>query len=235
MNRVEFLDHAEKFLIQQAELYGAEFYSETTVAAKTNTTNYPTLAQFHDAIKDCQKCRLARGRTNFVFGVGNPSAKLLCIGEAPGYEEDKRGEPFVGEAGQLLNRMLAAIEFSRDEVYIGNIIKCRPPNNRDPEADEIAECLPYLKQQIAMINPKLILALGRIAAQSLLGSTESLSRLRKQVHRVGEIQMVVTYHPAALLRNQHWKREAWQDMKMLRRLYDQEVGDKPVVDLDKRS
>lgn len=237
MNHDDFLNQAESFLLQHAELYGREIYFDANEPVKETTEDNQTqtLAQFHQAIKDCQKCRLAQGRRNFVFGVGNPHAKLMCIGEAPGFEEDKRGEPFVGDAGQLLNRMLAAIGFEREEVYIANIIKCRPPNNRDPQPDEIAECLPYLKQQIAMLNPKLILALGRIAAQSLLGNTESLSRLRKQVHRIGDIQMVATYHPAALLRNQGWKREAWEDMKMLRRLYDQHVGDKPAIDLNAKS
>lgn len=235
MTRNEFLHQTEKFLIQHAELYGRDLFWETGgLAAEAKAPGYQTLEQFHQAIKDCQKCPLAKGRTNFVFGVGNPNARLMCIGEAPGFEEDKKGEPFVGAAGQLLDRMLAAIGFTRAEVYIANIVKCRPPNNRDPQPEEIAECLPYLKQQLAMIQPKLILVLGRIAAQSLLGNAESLARLRGRAHRVGEIQMVATYHPAALLRNQSWKREAWEDMKMLRRLYDQEVGDKPLMNLDKR-
>ncbi len=234
MNHNEFLDHTESFLIQHAELYGREFFIEKKAAQRNEETACQNLLQFNQAIKDCQKCRLAKGRTHFVFGVGDAHAKLMCIGEAPGFEEDKKGEPFVGAAGQLLDRMLAAIGFSREEVYIANVIKCRPPGNRDPEADEIAECLPYLHQQIALVRPKLLLALGRIAAQSLLGNAESLSRLRKQVHSVSGVQMVVTFHPAALLRNQQWKHDAWEDMKTLRRLYDEVVGDKPAIELDKR-
>lgn len=234
MNRLEFLDRTEGFLIQHAELYGREFFVEKKVAQRNEEIIHQNLSQFNEAIKDCQKCRLAKGRTHFVFGVGNAHARLMCIGEAPGMEEDKKGEPFVGAAGQLLDRMLAAIGFKREEVYIANVIKCRPPGNRDPEADEIAECSPYLNQQIALVQPKLLLALGRIAAQNLLGSTESLSRLRQQVHSVSGVQMIVTFHPAALLRNQQWRHDAWEDMKTLRRLYDRVVGDKPVIELDKR-
>jgi DNA polymerase len=234
MTHSEFLQNTENYLIQHAELYGRDFYVERTANASNQRSNFQTLPEFYAAIKDCEKCRLSKGRTKFVFGVGNSNANLMCVGEAPGFDEDKMGEPFVGAAGQLLNKMLAAIGFTREEVYIANIVKCRPPNNRDPEPEEVAECLPYLKQQIAMIQPKMILALGRIATQSLLGSVESLSRLRKEIHPWGEIQVVVTYHPAALLRNQSWKRDAWEDMKKLRRLYDQTVGDKPAMDLEKR-
>jgi len=169
---------------------------------------------------------LAKSRTKFVFGVGNDSADLMCIGEAPGRDEDLKGEPFVGAAGQLLDKMLAAIGFARDEVYIANVIKCRPPSNRDPEPDEVMQCLPYLQQQVALIKPKVILVLGRIAARHLLECDESLSNLRLQTHSFGAARVVVTYHPAALLRNPQWKRKAWDDIQRVRKLYDDLVGDK---------
>jgi len=234
MDTAILIEQTKSFFIQRAELYGPEFYVEKKLAAPVANSARSALTEFYHQIKDCQKCRLAKGRTHFVFGIGSPNAKLMCIGEAPGYEEDQSGEPFVGAAGQLLNRILEAIGFSREEVYIANVVKCRPPGNRDPQPDESAECLPYLRKQIELIQPKLILALGRIAAQNVLGTTAPLSKLRGRVHRLGEIQMLVTYHPAALLRNQQWKRAAWEDVKKLRRIYDQEVGDKPPIDFGKQ-
>ncbi len=190
-----------------------------------------TLEEFEDGIRDCRVCRLAEGRKHVVFGVGNAGARLMCIGEAPGFEEDVQGEPFVGAAGKLLNKILAAIGFERAEVYIANIIKCRPPNNRTPEADEIASCLPYLRRQIELIQPKIILALGQVAAQSLLNSQQSVSALRSQDHFYSEIPVFVTYHPAALLRNQQLKRKTWEDVKRLRQAYDKLIGDKPEIEL----
>jgi DNA polymerase len=228
------IEQTKTFFIQRAELFGSEFYLQNKLTAPVANSEISSLTEFYHQIKECQKCRLAKGRTNFVFGTGSPNAKLMCIGEAPGYEEDKVGEPFVGAAGQLLNRILEAIGFSREEVYIANVVKCRPPGNRDPQPDESAECLPYLRKQIELIQPKLILALGRIAAQNLLGTTDPLSKLRGRVHRLGEMQVMATYHPAALLRNQQWKREAWEDVKKLRRIYDDVVGDKPPIDFSKQ-
>lgn len=172
----------------------------------------------------CTRCRLAEGRTAVVFGEGDRHADLLVVGEAPGYEEDRSGRPFVGPAGKLLDKMLAAIGFRRDEVFICNVLKCRPPKNRDPVADEVAACRPYLRRQVELVAPKAICAFGRFAAQTLLVSEQSLTRLRGATHEFMGIPVVVTYHPAALLRNQEWKRPAWEDLKTLRRLYDEAGG-----------
>jgi DNA polymerase len=191
--------------------------------------NYPnepwvkatTLDEFNSMICTCTKCPLGHTRTNFVFGVGNPHAEIVLIGEAPGAEEDAQGEPFVGRAGQLLNKILEAINFKREEVYICNILKCRPPNNRDPQPEEIDACEPHLWKQIELIQPKLILCLGRISAQVLLKTNASLTELRAKVHNYRGIPMMVTYHPAALLRNPHWKRPTWEDVQRFRKMYDE--------------
>ena len=166
----------------------------------------------------CTRCSLSATRTQTVFGVGNPHADWLIVGEAPGAEEDRRGEPFVGRAGQLLNSMLHAIGLAREQVYIANVLKCRPPGNRDPNLTEAAECLPYLERQIALLKPKIMLAVGRIAAQNLLRTEKTLGALRQQVHRFGvsNVPLVVTYHPAYLLRTPTEKRKAWEDLKFAR-------------------
>lgn len=176
-------------------------------------------------ISPCLKCPLGETRTNFVFGTGNPDANVIFIGEAPGRDEDLQGEPFVGRAGQLLNRIIQSIEFKREEVYIGNILKCRPPGNRDPQSAEVDACEPYLQRQIALIQPAVLCALGRVAAQTLLRTTAPLGKLRERVHRYQGRPMIVTYHPAALLRNPHWKRPTWEDVKILRRVHDEEVSE----------
>jgi len=165
-------------------------------------------------VSTCSLCELQQGRTQTVFGVGNQQADLLVIGEAPGAEEDRQGEPFVGRAGQLLTAMLKAIHLSRQEVYIANILKCRPPDNRDPRPEEAALCSQYLKRQIELIQPRLILAVGRIAAQRLLQTDQSLSKMRGQLHEYSltSIPLIVTYHPAYLLRTPLDKRKAWQDL-----------------------
>jgi uracil-DNA glycosylase family 4 len=166
----------------------------------------------------CTRCALCNTRTQTVFGVGNQAAEWLIVGEAPGAEEDQRGEPFVGRAGQLLNSMLRAIGLAREQVYIANVLKCRPPGNRDPAAAEAAECLPYLEQQIALLKPRVLLAVGRIAAQNLLRTDITLGRLRQQVHIFGasKVPLVVTYHPGYLLRTPTDKRKAWEDLKFAR-------------------
>lgn len=166
----------------------------------------------------CTRCALAESRTNTVFGVGNQDADWMIIGEAPGAEEDRQGEPFVGRAGKLLDQMLLAVGQSRERVFIANILKCRPPNNRDPQADEAAACRDYLEQQIAMVQPRIILAVGRIAAQNLLGSDEPVGRLRGRSHELDGTPLVVTYHPAYLLRSPSQKRKAWSDLCLARRL-----------------
>ena len=166
----------------------------------------------------CTRCSLSATRTQTVFGVGNLQADWLIVGEAPGAEEDRKGEPFVGRAGQLLNSMLHAVGLAREQVYIANVLKCRPPGNRDPSPGEAAECLPYLEQQIALLKPKIMLAVGRIAAQNLLRTDKTLGSLRQQVHRFGasSVPLVVTYHPAYLLRTPGEKRKAWEDLKFAR-------------------
>ncbi len=175
----------------------------------------------------CTRCRLAEARMTVVFGEGDSQADLVVVGEAPGYEEDMSGRPFVGPAGKLLDKMLAAIGFRRDEVFICNVLKCRPPGNRDPLVDEVASCRPYLRRQVEFIAPKAICALGRFAAQTLLVSEASLTRLRGQTNEFMGIPVVVTYHPAALLRNANWKRPAWEDLQRLRRIYDEAGGRAP--------
>ncbi len=169
-------------------------------------------------VAGCTQCALHQTRTQTVFGVGNPRADLMIIGEAPGADEDRQGEPFVGRAGQLLNEMLRAIGLNRQSVFIANILKCRPPNNRDPSPDEVAACLGYLHQQIDYIQPRLILALGRIAAQRLLKTDTALGRLRGKLHQLPQTgtPFVVTYHPAYLLRSPLDKRKAWQDLLFVR-------------------
>lgn len=167
-----------------------------------------------DEVSTCTRCELHKSRTRVVFGVGNRQADILIIGEAPGAEEDRQGEPFVGRAGQLLNEMLKSIGLQRQDIYIANILKCRPPNNRDPKPEEAAECTKYLYRQIELIRPKVILAVGRIAAQRLLQTDTSLSRLRGRVHTHPQIgvPLIVTYHPAYLLRSPMEKRKAWEDL-----------------------
>jgi DNA polymerase len=175
------------------------------------------LTSYYHQIKNCKKCSLAVTRTNFVFGMGNSEAEIVFVGEAPGREEDLQGVPFIGKAGQLLSQMLISINIKREDVYITNVLKCRPPNNRDPLPDEIESCEPYLLQQINLLNPKLIVALGRFAAASLLRKNAPLGDLRKTEHRYNNVPLIVTFHPSALLRNPLWKKQAWEDLKMIRK------------------
>jgi DNA polymerase len=180
-----------------------------------------SLNELNSKINTCTKCSLGKSRISFVFGVGNPKAEVVVVGEAPGADEDEQGEPFVGRAGQLLNKILEAVNFKREEVYICNILKCRPPNNRDPQANEVDCCEPYLWKQLEIIKPKIILCAGRIAGQSLLKTNSSLTQLRGKVHDYRGIPLMVTYHPAALLRNPNWKRPCWEDVQQFRKFYDE--------------
>lgn len=184
-------------------------------------THADSLQTLEQMICNCRKCPLWESRDKFVFGVGNPDADVVVIGEAPGADENRQGEPFVGAAGKLLTKILAAINFEREDVYILNILKSRPPGNRTPEKAEIAECIPYLYKQIDLIRPKFILATGLTAAKALLGTTQRMKDLRGTIQDWHGIPMIVTYHPAALLRNPHWKRPTWEDVQLLRRLYDE--------------
>jgi DNA polymerase len=177
------------------------------------------LAAERQDIGDCTRCKLhALGRTKIVFGVGNPKADLMFVGEAPGGDEDVQGIPFVGRAGQLLTKIIEAIELGRDDVYIANVIKCRPPGNRNPEPDEIATCEPFLFQQIDIIKPRIIVTLGKFAAQTLLRTDAPISRIRGRVFDYRGAKLIPTFHPAYLLRNPSSKREVWEDMKLVRKL-----------------
>lgn len=170
-----------------------------------------------DVGDDCSRCKLHRlGRTQIVFGVGNPNADLMFVGEAPGADEDIQGEPFVGRAGQLLTKIIEAIGMKRDDVYIANVLKCRPPNNRNPEPDEVEQCEPFLMRQIDIIKPKVIVALGKFAAQCLLKTSDPISRLRGREYKYRDAILMPTYHPAFLLRTPSAKREVWEDMKRVR-------------------
>jgi DNA polymerase len=188
----------------------------------------PDLVDSLDVIREdigpaCTRCKLCTlGRSQIVFGVGNPKARLMFVGEAPGEEEDKRGEPFVGRAGQLLTKIIEAIGLTREQVYIANIIKCRPPNNRNPEPDEIAECEPFLFRQVDVIKPKVIVPLGKFAAQSLLKTSDPITRLRGQLFKYRGAACIPTFHPAYLLRNPSSKREVWEDMKKVRAILQDE-------------
>lgn len=182
--------------------------------------SYPDITKHRAAICECQNCELGATRTNFVYGVGDPNADIMFIGEAPGKNEDEQGEPFVGRAGKLLDKILEAVKLSREEVYIANILKCRPPGNRDPQPAEMEQCFPYLKEQISIIKPKLLCALGRISAQALLDTKSPLGKMRGQWHSYQGIPLRITYHPAALLRNPNFKRGCWEDMQIFREEYD---------------
>jgi uracil-DNA glycosylase family 4 len=171
-------------------------------------------------LKDCRRCKLAAGRKNIVFGSGNPKAELMFVGEAPGADEDEQGLPFVGRAGQLLTKIIEAMEMSRNEVFICNILKCRPPGNRNPETDEIGACEQFLFRQIAVVRPKIICALGAYGAQTLLKTTEAIGRLRGRLLDYRGLKLVATYHPAYLLRNPMEKRKVWDDMQLIRRYLD---------------
>jgi uracil-DNA glycosylase len=220
-----------RYLSQQKEVYGNVLYATAATVVQqemTQPTSYNhassvwddavTLSELNERICTCLNCPLGTTRTNFVFGSGNPNADVMVIGEAPGADEDKQGLPFVGRAGQLLTKILESINIQRDDVYICNILKCRPPNNRKPLVSETDECEPYLHKQIDLVKPRFILALGLTSANTLLKNKESMSALRGKIHDYHGIPTLVTYHPAALLRNPEWKKSTWDDMKFLRSL-----------------
>jgi DNA polymerase len=183
-------------------------------------SKYATLNDIVTAVASCTSCALHRSAKNPVPGEGNPRAGLVCVGEAPGAVEDQTGRPFVGPAGQLLDKILGAIKLSRSDVYICNVLKHRPPANRNPMPDEVQACSPYLVRQIELIEPKVIVAFGTFAAQTLLSTKDAIGRLRGKIHRYYGVPLVVTYHPAALLRNPGWKRPTWEDVQLARRLLD---------------
>ncbi len=218
------LDELKSYLYSQRDLYGEDIYLDydpRKIAAMPveQKQNREQLIKLYYEIKDCQKCELAKNRTKLVFGGGNPDSKIMLIGEAPGFHEDREGKPFVGKAGQLLDKILNAIQLSRDKVFITNVVKCRPPQNRDPLPEECNACNFILKRQFEIIKPKFILILGRIAARVLLKTDGSIASLRGKIYQVSEAQAVVTYHPAALLRNAGLKRSTWEDVQLFQKLY----------------
>jgi len=219
----------KKKLELQKELFGDDLYEfvpeKSLHPIKSNSNldfeTSSSLEELDRMINTCQKCPLGATRINFVFGTGSPDADVLLIGEAPGADEDEQGEPFVGRAGKLLTDILSAINFKREEVFIANILKCRPPNNRNPLQEEINKCMPYLHKQIDLIKPKLILCLGTVAGNAILEAKNSLGSMRGKVYDFLGAKLMVTYHPAALLRNPNWKRGCWEDVKQFRKLYDE--------------
>ena len=209
-----------KYLSLYKELYSDEIYfDQKKQKIISKDSNKLKLANYLDSIKDCMECSLGETRNKIVLGMGNPSADIVFVGEAPGKEEDIQGLPFVGRSGKLLDKMLAAINLSREKVYILNVLKCRPPDNRDPLPSEIEKCEKYLKKQLEIINPKLIVSLGRISAMTILRTKESLKNLRKKIFNYEGTDFLVTYHPAALLRNPNFKKDAWEDFKLIRDKY----------------
>ena len=202
---------------------GEEAAARMTEWGKPLRRNPPSLERIRAEMGNCRRCPLCQKRTHIVFGVGNPNAQLVFVGEGPGHEEDRQGEPFVGAAGELLTKIIQAIKLTREQVYIANVVKCRPPNNRNPEPDEIKTCLPFLERQIQAIAPRFIVALGKVSAQTLLGSQVPISKLRGRFHDYGGIRLLPTYHPAYLLRNPSAKRDVWADMQMLMKVYDYDV------------
>lgn len=181
-----------------------------------NIVECSSMNELKKLVENCTECDLSKSRINTVFGSGSGKSGLVIIGEAPGAEEDKTGKPFVGRAGQLLTKMLSAIDIDREDVFICNVLKCRPPNNRDPKTEEIIKCSAYLDKQLEFLKPKYILALGRIAAKRLLNKDITMKEFRKDIHSYKNIPVMVTYHPSALLRNPKWKYDAWDDLKNLR-------------------
>ena len=210
------------YLKQTEELFGDELYlSKTRNSHEKNINAKSDLGKYFLEIRDCQKCALGATRNKFVFGGGDPQANLLLVGEAPGAEEDRLGEPFVGRAGKLLDKILKAIDRSRTkDVYICNVLKCRPPNNRDPLASEVEQCEPYLLKQIEIMRPKLIVALGRVAGKTLLKVEQPLKEMRGKLHDYFGTPLIVTYHPAALLRNSNFKPATWEDFKWIKSILD---------------
>jgi DNA polymerase len=207
-------------LLKQYQQMGMDslYLSPEDIGRVMPASNKKQLEALHDSIRGCTLCKLCKERTQVVFGVGNPNAKLVFVGEGPGADEDKKGEPFVGRAGQLLTKMIeGGMTLKRSEIYICNVVKCRPPDNRNPEVEEIASCEPFLKQQLQIIKPKVIVALGKFAAQTLLRSDTPISKMRGKWHTYEGIRMMPTYHPAYLLRSPKEKRTAWEDLQEVMR------------------
>ncbi len=218
MSKKEVLINSVKHRVELEKLSGVEeFYVEKTRVkknAKKQENNF-SLEEYKNSISSCQRCPLGKTRINFVFGSGSPKAPLMFVGEAPGRDEDQKGQPFVGRAGQLLTKIIESVGLKREDVFIANIIKCRPPQNRNPLPEEITACTPYLLKQIELIKPKVICSLGKFSAQTLLETETTISRLRGKFYDYHGIKLMPTYHPAYLLRNQSGKKDVWEDMKAI--------------------
>jgi uracil-DNA glycosylase family 4 len=203
----------------QGHLHYQKELGINTLLTQVKRREHLSLDNIRQELGECTRCRLHEGRNHVVFGEGDPHAALVFVGEGPGREEDLQGKPFVGRAGELLTRIIESIELTREEVYIANIVKCRPPQNRDPKPDEIQTCLPFLIRQLEAIKPRIICCLGTFAAQTLLGTEERISSLRGHFHPYKGAKLMPTYHPAFLLRNPQFKKDVWEDMKMIRKEY----------------
>lgn len=225
------IKNAKASLIESEELSEVsepkqEYQAEKELAIEEQLEACSNLDELKALCERAEVLKTDLDNTNLVFGVGNPNADLMIIGEAPGENEDKQGEPFVGAAGQLLDKIMKAINFNRSDLYIANILKHRPPNNRDPKPEEREKSLPFLLKQIELVNPKLILCVGKVSATTLLNQDATLKEMRQKFHSFHGRELMVTYHPAALLRNQQWKRPTWEDVQLLRNRYD-ELGGTP--------
>lgn len=226
-SRPDLLEEIEQLILWERKLFGNSAIPAppSVEQTRTDTPNTPdkctTLAELQQLAERNPDLKTDLEGTRLVFGAGNPDADIMIVGEAPGFHEDQQGEPFVGKAGELLTRILSAIHFEREEVYIANILKHRPPQNRDPKPEERERSLPYLSRQIELVNPVLILCLGRVSATTLLKNDDSLKNLRGRLHPFMNRELMVTYHPAALLRNPKWKRPVWEDVQLLRKRYDE--------------
>ena len=225
MNSNELADQLQFFRDIGVETLELEFRGRTPNSELPNSGCVPeipavaqemTLESIRAEMGDCQRCKLAPKRTNIVFGSGNPKAELVFVGEAPGFDEDQQGLPFVGRAGQLLTKIIESINIKREDVYICNVLKCRPPENRNPEPDEVASCNPFLRKQLAVIRPKIVCCLGTFAAQTVLQTVAPISKLRGKFFDMDGIRVIATFHPAYLLRSPDKKREVWEDMKQIR-------------------
>ena len=206
-------------IAQQVEFLrdiGVESLDVSRAVPSASPSMASELTLIREDIGDCQRCKLSRGRTNIVFGSGNPNAELVFVGEAPGFDEDKQGLPFVGRAGQLLTKIIESIDIKREDVYICNVLKCRPPDNRNPEPDEVLACNPFLKRQLAAIRPKIVCCLGTFAAQNVMQTASPISKLRGAFHDIDGMRVIATFHPAYLLRSPDKKRDVWEDMKQIR-------------------
>lgn len=215
----------ERDMALEKELKESTFKTETSKDKSDNVDkdwiNKTTLPQLDEAINSCVACKLGYTRNEFVFGEGNPNASIMIVGEAPGADEDKHGRPFIGRAGKLLTKIINAIGFEREEVFIANVIKCRPPGNRRPEKEEVAECKPYLIKQIELVKPDFIVALGLTAAESLTGNKFKMKDVRGSFMTFESVPLMITYHPAALLRNPSWRKNVWEDMQLLLARYNE--------------